>query len=168
MGFARFFFYVGSMETGTERALIIGQVTGLVEPILAEMGLELVEVQFRNERNGLVLRIMIFRPEGVTLDDCSRASREISHILEVEDPIASPFNLEVSSPGLDRPLKSERDFRRYLGSEVQVQGKPESYIQACSGTIVEVRDGLVVLDLPKERKEILLAEIAKATLVIKF
>lgn len=156
------------MEIGKDRALIIDQVTNLVEPILEELGLELVEIQLRNERNGLVLRIMIFRPEGVTLDDCSRVSREVGHLLEVEDLIESAFHLEVSSPGLDRPLKTEKDFRRYLGSEVQVQGKPMSAFQSCSGQVVEVRDGMVVLDLPKERREIPIDEIAKATLVIKF
>lgn len=156
------------MEKDTGRVLIINQVTSLVEPILEELGLELVEVQLRNERGGLVLRVTIFRPSGVTLDDCSRVSRELSHLLEVEDPIKSAFNLEVSSPGLDRPLKTEKDFRRYIGSEVEVQGQSMSEISTCIGVIAEVREGVVVLDLPKERKEIQLDEIAKAKLVIKF
>ena len=81
-------------------------------------GLEIVVVQYRREAHGWVLRVVLDHPDGVSVDDCARFSRELSDLLDVEDPVPSAYNLEVSSPGLDRPLAKPRDFVRFAGSAI--------------------------------------------------
>jgi ribosome maturation factor RimP len=85
-------------------------VENLLQPILDSMGLELVELEFKKVGRGYLLQIFIDKPDGVNLDDCAEVSRELSVQLDVEDCIASRYTLEVSSPGLDRPLKKEQDL----------------------------------------------------------
>ena len=91
------------------------------EPLLPSMGLELVDVQFRREGHGWVLRLFIDAEEGVTLDHCADVSREVSHFLDVEDLIDHAYHLEVSSPGLERPLRSLGDFQRFPGKKARVR-----------------------------------------------
>ncbi len=85
------------------------------------MELELFEVQFRKEGHGWVLRATIDSQSGVTLNDCSNVSRELSNFLEVEDLIDHAYHLEVSSPGLERPLRSTEDFMRFRGKKARVK-----------------------------------------------
>ena len=91
---------------------VVGQVTELLQPLLDEKGLELVELEFNKVGRGYLLRVFIDKPGGGNLDDCADLSRELSVQLDVEDCIPGRYNLEVSSPGRNRPLKSERDFIR--------------------------------------------------------
>ena len=100
---------------------IAAQIEMLVLPILAGFGMELVELEFKREGRDWFLRLFIDKPGGVTLDDCAEVSREVSAILEVEDPIASAYRLEVSSPGLDRPLKRPEDFARFAGQLIKIK-----------------------------------------------
>ncbi len=111
---------------------IIKRVADLAEPILAEEGLELVEIQYRRERPGWVLRIYIDRTtashegvagygSGVSIQDCTDTSRELSRILDLEDAIPGAYTLEVSSPGLNRPLTKPADFQRFAGRLVKVK-----------------------------------------------
>lgn len=97
------------------------QVSVLAEPILREAGLELVDIEYRREGRDWVLRLFIDKEGGVTLDDCVEVSRELGAVLEVEDLIETTYRLEVSSPGLDRPLKKPADYERFVGSLVQVK-----------------------------------------------
>ena len=90
-------------------------VENLLHPILDSMGLELVELEFKKVGRGYLLQVFIDKPEGVNLDDCAEVSRELSVQLDVEDCVPGRYTLEVSSPGLDRPLKKEQDFVRYQG-----------------------------------------------------
>ncbi|MBI4042861.1 MAG: ribosome maturation factor RimP [Deltaproteobacteria bacterium] len=96
-------------------------------PVIESAGLELAEVTYRKERRGWVLRLFVDRAEiigrGVTLDECARLSRELSVLLDVEDLISHEYVLEVSSPGLDRPLKTSKDFLRFSGKKVRVTTK---------------------------------------------
>lgn len=96
------------------------KVERLAEPVAASAGLEIVVVQYRREAHGWVLRVMLDHPDGVSVDDCARFSRELSDLLDVEDPVPSAYNLEVSSPGLDRPLVKPRDFVRFTGSAINL------------------------------------------------
>ncbi len=89
-------------------------------PLLQELGLELVDVEYRREAGGWVLRVYLDKRSGVTLDDCQRVSEELSDLLDVEDLVGHPYSLEVSSPGLDRPLGREADFLRFVGERVRV------------------------------------------------
>ena len=107
------------------------RVWTLIEPVCTHAGLELVDVRFLMEPGGWVLRVSIDRawPEGATavegqppdvdLDDCERMSRELSAVLDVEDPIPQAYSLEVSSPGIDRPLVTPIHFRRFVGAEIK-------------------------------------------------
>ena len=88
--------------------------------IAADFDVELLEVQFRRETAGWVLRLVIDKPGGVTVDDCAIMSREVGAMLEVEAFIDHAFSLEVSSPGLDRPLKKQGDFARSCGQNVRI------------------------------------------------
>lgn len=150
------------------RDRIAVEVGRLIEPILAELGLEMVEVQFRQEQIGWVLRIIIFRDGGVSIDDCARVSREASRLLDVEDLIDQKYHLEVSSPGLDRPLKTERDFSRNLGKKVKLVvdelGKQETEI----GFIRSVQDGVLAIQTLSGEISFPLADIKNARLEIEF
>jgi ribosome maturation factor RimP len=158
-----------SLMDGKRTASVADYVAGMAEPILVEMGLELVEVQFRREQAGWILRLIIFRPTGITVEDCAIVSREVGNLLDVEDVIEQPYHLEVSSPGLDRPLKTARDFGRYRGQKVKVVAKTQTADhQEIIGVIGEVMEGSVTLVAGHERFEIPYDQIAKARLVIEF
>jgi ribosome maturation factor RimP len=125
---------------------IAERIKVLAEPILDELFIELVDMVYTTERGKRVLRIFIDKPGGVTLDDCSRVSREIGTILDVEDIIQQSYSLEVSSPGLDRPLKREKDFLNAVGKKVNIRTK-----EALGGrrnfkaTLDEVREGKIII-----------------------
>lgn len=97
------------------------KVEQLAGPVAASAGLEIVDVQYRRESRGNVLRILLDQPGGVTVEDCASFSRELSDLLDFEDPIPASYHLEVSSPGLDRPLARPRDFVRFAGSEITLR-----------------------------------------------
>jgi ribosome maturation factor RimP len=100
---------------------IPAKIRAFAEGLLPTMGLELVEVQFRREGHGWVLRLFIEGEEGVSLEHCAMVSREVSAYLDVEDLIEQSYHLEVSSPGLERPLHSLRDFKRFCGRNARVK-----------------------------------------------
>jgi len=143
-----------------------GRIAGIVRPVVEDLGFELVELTLRPENKGLALRLVIFTPVGVTLDDCAAVSREVGYLLEVEDPIPGRFRLEVSSPGLDRPLMTAADFRRYPGHLVRVvrADAPEPI----SGRIGEVGDDRVEILTAEGKAEVLYGLLLKAKLEIEF
>ena len=97
-------------------------VTGLVEPVCTSAGLELVLVEFRREPAGRILRLYIDRPDGgVTLDDCTLISRQVTDLLDVSLEEIGPYNLEVSSPGIQRPIVRPADYRRFAGQPVRIR-----------------------------------------------
>ena len=100
---------------------VIQEISHLVETLLKHEQMELVEVQFRRESLGWVLRVLIDKSDGVTVDDCSTISRQVSDLLDVKDIIHHPYTLEVSSPGVRRPLKKEADYKRYIGECVTIK-----------------------------------------------
>ena len=93
----------------------------LLEPIVKENGFELVDVEYVKEAGTWYLRAYIDKPGGITVDDCEEVSRALSDLLDEEDFISENYILEVSSPGLDRPLKKEKDFARSIGKDVEVK-----------------------------------------------
>jgi ribosome maturation factor RimP len=99
---------------------LVDKITHMVEPIARESSLDLVEVDFRTSGKRWLLRVFIDKEGGVTLGDCERLSRELSRTLDVEDIIDHPYALEVSSPGLTRPLKGKKDFERYKGKPSRI------------------------------------------------
>lgn len=102
-------------------AQLIERLEELVQPILDDLGLELVDVIYQREDRGWILRFLLDKSGGINLDTCAAASREISAILDVENVIDTAFILEVSSPGVERPLKKPRDFKRFTGQLVKIK-----------------------------------------------
>ena len=125
--------------------LVVERVRDFSAELLSSRGMELVEVQFRREAGGWVLRLFIDREGGVTLEDCSMVSRELSDYLDVEDFIEQAYHLEVSSPGLDRPLYSLGDFKRFCGRNARVKLHEEINGQrVVIGTIHQIRDEHII------------------------
>lgn len=153
------------MAMGTDK--VLAAIEQYAEPLLRDMGLELVEVQFRREGHGWVLRLFIDREQGVTLDDCAAVSRAISTWLDVEDLIEHAYHLEVSSPGLERPLKKIEDFQRFAGRKAKVKLKePRDGQNVFIGTLDQVAGGQVTLLADGGPVTILFEEIARARLVL--
>lgn len=100
---------------------VIDRVREFAESLLPTLGLELYDIQFRREGHGWVLRLIIDKEDGVSLDDCTRVSRETSDFLDVDDLIDHPYNLEVSSPGIDRVLRTVEECRRFEGDRVRIK-----------------------------------------------
>lgn len=141
-------------------------IAELITPTIEALGLELWGIEHGSQGKFSLLRIYIDSEEGITVDDCERVSRQVSAILDVEDPISGEYTLEVSSPGMDRPLFTEEQFKRYLGEVVSVRTRgPINGRRKFKGTIVEVSDGTVVVNIDGENYQIPHAEIEKAALV---
>jgi len=157
---------------------IIDRISELVEPVLAEKGFELVLLEYRREERDMVLRLFVDKEGGITLDDCAEVSREISVLLEVEDPIVSAYRLEVSSPGIDRPLTRPADYERFRMrlAKVKMAGKcdPDQRGQQRKtfvGKLLGLRDGMVLLEQTDKKGgivELPLCDIECANLEIEF
>ena len=157
------------MEEEAIESPLVRRLIQLVEPVVEGFGCELVELQFRREAPGWVLRLVIDNENGIGIDDCARISREVAHLLEVEDPIEQSYSLEVSSPGLDRPLKSERDFLRCKGKKAKVVVRePIDGQNQCIGRIEDVTEESVTLRTEHGIMDIPFTRMKKARLVIEF
>lgn len=153
------------MSIGEEKA--ISAIEEYATPLLESMGIELVETQFRREGHGWVLRLYIDREEGVTLDDCAVVSREISTWLDVEDLIEHAFHLEVSSPGLERPLKRVEEFKRFAGRKARIKIREAMNEQKVFiGIIDQVNDEEVMLNVDGKLESFSFENIAKARLIL--
>jgi len=120
VGVCPLFLFMGSGD-------VVGQVRALAARVAGGLGLEIFDVQFRREAQGMVVRVQIDRPgpaataeESVSIDDCARVSRDLSALLDVEDVVPTAYTLEVSSPGLDRPLRDAGDYRRFAGRRAKI------------------------------------------------
>jgi ribosome maturation factor RimP len=154
----------------SEAKRIAEKVSLFAESLLPGMGMDVIDVEFRVESGRWVLRVFIDKEGGVTLDDCARVSRELGDLIEAEDIINYHYVFEVSSPGLDRPLKKERDFVRSIGKMVTIKmsmsiGKKRNF----TGRLANVSEG--VIDLLADDNNIVrlsLKEIDKARLKYEF
>jgi len=97
---------------------LAGKIRELIEPAIDSMGVELDDMELGRMKGKILLRVYIEKQGGVSIDDCEKVSREIATVLDVEDPVPGAYVLEVSSPGLDRPLRKPRDFIRFSGKKV--------------------------------------------------
>jgi ribosome maturation factor RimP len=156
-------------------ASVVEQVRMIVERVAAARGLEIFDVQFRREPAGMVLRIQLDRPgpaatteDSVSVDDCAEISRELSTILDVEDVVPGAYVLEVSSPGLDRPLRNAGDFQRFAGRLAKiVMSRPVDGQSFFRGRLEGVEGGAVVID-DGQRHTVPLAMITRAHLEVEF
>ncbi|MCP3138396.1 ribosome maturation factor RimP [Pyxidicoccus xibeiensis] len=161
------------MTEKTLKQTVEEKAASLLEPIVAGEGLELLEVEFVREREGWVLRLFIDKPGGrVGLEECSQVSRAVDPSLDVEDFIPHEYSLEVSSPGVNRPLKKPAHFERVKGQKVKVKsfgpvGDPPR--KNFTGTLTEVAgDGISVEVEGAGTFHILFKDIAKANLEFEF
>ncbi|NLY43599.1 MAG: ribosome maturation factor RimP [Clostridiaceae bacterium] len=142
----------------------------LAQPIAEKNGCELVDIEFKKESNNWFLRIFIDKEEGVTIDDCEAVSKEISDELDRVDPIQHSYFLEVSSPGLDRPLKKEKDFIKNIGRRIEVKlYKAINGAKLLTGVLEGYKDGDIIMTLDSgERLELEKKKIALVRLAIDF
>ena len=142
------------------------RISKLVQPLVEELGYEFVGLEHSSNPKNALLRIYIDQENGIDLDDCGAVSREIAAMLDVEDPISGHYNLEISSPGLDRPLFTPEQFDSFAGKDVKVTlFAPEDGRRRFKGQIQAVRGQLIHLDIDGEEIALDFANIAKARLV---
>jgi len=146
---------------------LLQEVREVVEPILESQGFELVDLEYQRESQGWVLRIYLDREGGVSLDDCAGVSHEVGAILEVKDLIPSAYILEVSSPGLTRPLKKPEDFNRFRNQMVKIKlYEPLEGRRNFKGTLLGLEGDRVRVEVEQRVYELPLQGIAKANLEI--
>ena len=138
----------------------------LIEPLVAEQCFELVDLQVGHGR----VRVFLDKEGGVGVDDCARMHRAIANVLKFDDPVGRKYALEVSSPGLDRPLKTPRDFARCIGRKVKIhprqqEGAPRERV---IGVVLRCDDDSVTLEVDGSHVEVVLGDIEKAHLEVEF
>ncbi|MEO5624609.1 MAG: ribosome maturation factor RimP [Dokdonella sp.] len=143
------------------------ELSELLAPAITDLGLELVGIEYSPNAAGSVLRVYIDEPErGVTIEDCERASREISALLDVNDPVAGRYTLEVSSPGLERPLFTPAHFTRFMGEVAKINvSLPLDGRRRFQGPIRAVEGDRITIEQDGVPVTIAHANIAKARLV---
>jgi len=147
------------------------KVKELLDPIILEEGMELVEIQVKKRKNGHLLRIFIDKHGGIGINDCENISEQLSRILDVEDIFPGRYILEVSSPGLDRPLKTEKDFKRCIGRMVNIStSETIEEKNKFIGKVLDVTPWGVLLESEGGKKSFAIpfAKISKASLEIRF
>jgi len=148
---------------------IVDQVKELIADYLDREGVELVEIIYRREAGGMVLRLLVDTPEGITVDECEEISNFVGEVLDKENVISERYTIEVSSPGLDRPLKTARDFERAMGKVLDVTTyEPIDGKRTHEGRLVGMSDDGLVLERNGISTVIPRAKVARAVLKIEF
>lgn len=138
----------------------------MLRPAVEETGKELLGVEFISAGNHSVLRIFIDHENGIDVDDCAEVSRQVGAILDVEDPISSEYNLEVSSPGLDRPLFDKSHFEAVIDETVEVKiSMPLNGRRKFKGKLVAIENDSLIVMVDNEEYELVISNIDKAHLV---
>lgn len=141
----------------------------LLQPLVEDLGYEFVGLEYMNNPKQSVLRIYIDGEEGVGLEDCEKVSRETAALLDVEDPIKGHYNLEISSPGLDRPLFTPEQYARFAGEEAQLSlFAPQDGRRKFKGVILAADDAAVRMEVDGQEVELTFSNIAKGRLVPDF
>jgi ribosome maturation factor RimP len=142
------------------------ELQAVIEPAVESLGYELVDLEVKvGGRDGLV-RVFIDQPDGIGLDDCEAVSRQVSAVLDVEDPIPGHYTLEVSSPGLDRPLTKREHFERFAGEDVRIRLRtPIEGRRNFRGAIRAVHDDSIDVEVDGQSHTLPIATIASARLV---
>ena len=150
------------------RREIAAQVEELLQPIAARMGLETVDVQIHGEAERTVVRVLVDRPEGgITVEECARVSEQLGRQLDLYDLVPHAYTLEVSSPGLDRPLRSDAEYRRFAGRRAEIQtAEAINGQRRFRGTVLGVVGDAVVLQLDDRQVQIPKGAIQRAHLVV--
>ena len=156
---------------------VVEQVRSIATRVAGSYGLEIFDVQFRREGRGMVLRVQVDRPgpaataeESVSVEDCAHVSRDLSAILDVEDVVPTAYTLEVSSPGLDRPLRGATDYARFAGRRAKLVVREAVDGQSFfKGTLGGVDAGDVLIDADDGRRHrVPIGTITRAHLEVEF
>jgi len=151
---------------------MLDKIRGVAERVTSGRGYELADVELKRERGGTLVRLYVDKEGGIGLEDLQAVSEEVSAILDAEDPVPTAYTLEVSSPGLDRPLKTEADYRRFLGRLARLSSyEPVEGRRHWTGRLASFEDGVVGVTLEKEGGtlcRIPLAKIAHGRLEVEF
>jgi ribosome maturation factor RimP len=148
---------------------LIESIRELIEPIILSEKMELIDIEYLREPRGWVLRLYIDKEGKVTLNHCSQLSKQIGDIIEVKDLITHSYILEVSSPGLNRPLKKEKDFITYIGKIIKVKTfKPINQRRNFQGTLLGYKEGKVMISSDNQEIHIPFSLISKANIQYQF
>jgi ribosome maturation factor RimP len=164
-------FFWGVDGGGLKQEEMVERVRAVAERVTGGRGFELTEVEVTRDRGGQLVRLYVDKEGGIGIGELQSVSEEVSAILDAEDPIPSAYTLEVSSPGLDRPLKTEADYRRFAGRLARVSSyEPVDGRRHWTGRLLAIEEGVVSLSLEKEGAvaHIPLAKIAHARLEVEF
>jgi len=143
-------------------------VNELLEPVITGMGYECVGIEFKIQSHHGVLRVYIDKEQGISVDDCTQVSRQLSAVLDVEEPISIAYDLEVSSPGLERPLFKSADYEKFMGRKCKVrtrQGDVVTGRRNYAGTIKQVDGDSVIIEVDGEAFSIAVSNVDRAHLV---
>lgn len=159
-------FFLGQVGMGQTKSVVLQKVESLVAPALAQETMELVDLEYVHEHGQWVLRLFLDKPGGITLDDCARMSERLGGILDAADPIPQSYSLEISSPGINRPLRKDADYDRFRGEKVEISMyAPVNGRRHFKGVLQGLEQGKVVVEeSPEVRFMLPLADIAKARL----
>ena len=141
----------------------------LFEPVVNGMGYELIEIEYQPNPKYGVLRLFIDKESGIQVEDCSAVSRQISAVIDVEDPVSGKFNLEISSPGMDRPLRRAEDFQQFSGEVVKIKTSMAFEGQRnFKGILKGLEEDLVIVECDDKEVRLPITAIDKARLVPDF
>jgi len=145
------------------------KLTDILRPAVTATGKELLGVEFISAGNNSVLRLFIDHENGIDVDDCAEVSRQVGAVLDVEDPISSEYSLEVSSPGIDRPLFELSHFQQVIGETVNVKlSMPLNGRRKFKGILVTIENDTLIVDVDGVDYELVLNNVDKANLVARF
>ncbi|HHF1579465.1 TPA: ribosome maturation factor RimP [Haemophilus influenzae] len=141
----------------------------MLQDAVEDLGCELWGIECQRTGRFMTVRLFIDKDDGVTVDDCADVSRQVSAILDVEDPIADKYNLEVSSPGLDRPLFTLPQFERYIGQDIAVHLRiPVMERRKWQGQLERIEKDMITLIVDDQEQILVFGNIQKANVVAKF
>ncbi len=144
----------------------IAQLNKMFAPVVEGLGYEFVGLEYRSGSSPALLRIYIDHENGIGVDDCAKASRQISAVLDVEDPIKGEYTLEVSSPGLDRPLFVAAHYQKFIGEMIKCKLRmPFNGRRNFTGRLLEANEKSITLSIDNESIELFIDDIEKANLV---
>jgi len=145
------------------------RLTEMLAPSVEDLGYELVGVEYVRAGKHSTLRVYIDQEEGILVDDCAAVSRQVSAIMDVEDPITNEYTLEVSSPGMERPLFNAAQYAAFLGEEVKIQLRmPIQNRRRWKGVISSVDGEIISVSVEGKEERFALSNIQKANIVPKF
>jgi len=151
------------MEFKARKALLV-RIRALLEPVVEMEKCELVGLEFGFQTGGLVLRVYVDKAGGVQVGDCARISRACSPELDVDDPIAGRYRLEVSSPGIDRPVERPEDFERFEGYRARIKMGPEAPRRKYKGVLRGIEGELIRVEIDSQLVELELAQVDRIRL----